>query len=920
VLGRYRLGRLLGVGGMGAVYEATHRDLGKRVAIKTLHAYLASEPHAQQRFLQEGQAAARIHHVNVAEVHDVCIDGDQPYLVMELLEGEDLATCIEREGAQSVVRTADLLVPVIAAMAAAHDHGVLHRDLKPQNVFLCAHRAQLVPKVLDFGISKLSQPTSGIAPTETGYVLGTPHYMSPEQAQGAAELDARSDQYSLGVILYETATGLRPLHDVPPYALLYRTVLGDFPSPRQRVPALPSSFEALVLKAMAREPESRFSTTRSLGLALLAYASERVRRDYAAELGMEVLALPAAGTGSALVRASVQPLAETVSAVQPPTPARTLATLPPAVHNVSARRAWKWWPLVAAGLTACIGVFIWRVQQDEGVWRNPLASAAFKRLVDFDGVEQAAALSRDGRFVAFLSDGEGPMDVWLTQVGTGQFTNLTRGAFPELTNSMVRTLGFSPDGSLVTFWTRQPDGTGNGRISVWAVPLLGGQARPYLEGVSEYDWTKDGAHIVYHTQAAGDPTFVRDRDPSAGARHIFTAPAAGIHAHFQTWSAAQDFIYFVQGTLPDAMDIWRVRPTGGDAEQITHHNSRVSYPVLWNSSTLLYLATDADGSGPWLRGMDLERRVSHRIGQGLDRYTSLAASENARRLVATVANPKETLWRIPIAEVPIPPAAATRVSLGTGQGSSPRLGPDYLLYVTSKGAGESIWKLHDGATTELWSAPGVRKIAGPAIDRSGAWVTFAAEQGQRMRLYVMRADGTDVTLVSESLELRGAPAWAPDGQSIVCAAMEGATPHLFQIFIDGRKPVRLVQNYAVDPVWDPDGRFVLYSGADVGTRFPLEAVAPSGTAPVLPELSLSRGARRVCFLPGRHAVVVLRGEIDHKDLALVDLDTGTERQLTNLGRDFEVRDFDVAPDGREVVLSRIQELSDVVLIEVPGDD
>jgi hypothetical protein len=129
-----------------------------------------------------------------------------------------------------------------------------------------------------------------------------------------------------------------------------------------------------------------------------------------------------------------------------------------------------------------------------------------------------------------------------------------------------------------------------------------------------------------------------------------------------------------------------------------------------------------------------------------------------------------------------------------------------------------------------------------------------------------------------------------------------------------------VQEYSVDPLWDPEGRFILYSGADIGTRFALKAVKTAEDALALPSLTLTRGARRVCFLSNRHALVVLRGEIDHKELALVDFDTGSERPLTNLGRDFEVRDFDVSPDGREVVVNRVQELSDIVLIDLPRDE
>jgi Tol biopolymer transport system component len=133
----------------------------------------------------------------------------------------------------------------------------------------------------------------------------------------------------------------------------------------------------------------------------------------------------------------------------------------------------------------------------EYFWRNPIANARFQTVTDFDGVEEAAAVSRDGQFVAFLSDRDGKMDVWVTQLGSGQFHNLTRGSAPELVNPSVRTLGFSPDSSFVTFWVRKKDGSTGSDISIWAVPTLGGQPKPYLEGVAEFDWSRDGSRLAY---------------------------------------------------------------------------------------------------------------------------------------------------------------------------------------------------------------------------------------------------------------------------------------------------------------------------------------------------------------------------------------------------------------------------------------
>jgi Tol biopolymer transport system component len=333
---------------------------------------------------------------------------------------------------------------------------------------------------------------------------------------------------------------------------------------------------------------------------------------------------------------------------------------------------------------------------------------------------------------------------------------------------------------------------------------------------------------------------------------------------------------------------------------------------------MMYLASDSDGSGPRLYSIDVERRIPHRLTSGLDRYTSLAASADGRRLVVTLARTKTTLWRLRIAGSPTHVPAAAPVSLTTSTGFSPRLGPNYLLYASATGTSESIWKLANGTVTELWSGQGARVLGGPAISADGRYIAFSARQHGQALLYVMHSDGTNARIVADSLDLQGAPAWAPDGQSITTAVNDHGVPHLFRVPVDGGSPAVFVQEYSVDPVWAPGGRFVVYSGLDIGTTFSVKAITAEGAAHPLPALTPTRGARQhLVFLPGGRALMFLQGEFRHKNLWLIDLQTGAERQLTNLPPDFEARDFDISPDGREVVLERAQEHSDVVLLDLP---
>jgi tRNA A-37 threonylcarbamoyl transferase component Bud32 len=274
--GRYRIVRRLGEGATGLVYEAEHLDLRKRVALKVLRPGFADDAAVVARFVREGTAAARIRHPHVVDVTDVGTEHGLPYLVMELLEGETLGALVAR-GASSVEATATLLLPVCAAVSAAHSRGVLHRDLKPDNIFLVrAQRGSAQPKVLDFGIAKILDDAS-LSLTATAGVVGTPFYMSPEQARGARELDARSDQYALGVILYECVTGRKPFVAPTLFSLTAEITAGALVPPRALRPEVPPGFEEVVLRAMSRDPEGRFPSVHALGAALVPFADDRTQ-------------------------------------------------------------------------------------------------------------------------------------------------------------------------------------------------------------------------------------------------------------------------------------------------------------------------------------------------------------------------------------------------------------------------------------------------------------------------------------------------------------------------------------------------------------------------------------------------------------------------------------------------------------------
>src|SRR3954471_11946625 len=249
---KYRIERLLAIGGMGAVYLGVHVGLRKRVAIKVLNPQLNSPPMIE-RFHREAITASQIGHEGIAQVTDLGTSGEgEPFLVMEYLEGESLASRLKATGPLAVEDACELGCAILSPLAAAHHAGIIHRDLKPDNVFLVRQSRGEMVKLLDFGISRAAGLESEFRLTTTGLVLGTPYYMSPEQARGDNVISTATDIYSLGVMLYEMLIGTVPISGDNYNQLMYRVMSGEYTPARQLRPEIPEPLERLMLSAMAQ--------------------------------------------------------------------------------------------------------------------------------------------------------------------------------------------------------------------------------------------------------------------------------------------------------------------------------------------------------------------------------------------------------------------------------------------------------------------------------------------------------------------------------------------------------------------------------------------------------------------------------------------------------------------------------------------
>jgi len=879
--GPYRVLAPLGKGGMGEVYRARDTKLGREVALKFLPAHFSADAERRARFAREARLLATLNHPNIGAIYGLEEADGLTALVLELVEGPTLADRLQH-GAMRVHEALAVARQIAEALEAAHEKGIVHRDLKPANVVLQKagvsgpSGSDIRAKVLDFGLAKPivllgpEPPTvhdaRSLGWTAEGRIVGTPPYMSPEQARGE-HVDKRTDIWAFGCVLFEMLSGRRPFEGGTSTDTFAR-ILEHEPD-WSVLPATTSDATRKLLKRCLEKDLSR--RLRDIGDA-------RLELEDAQSQGSAKSSSSAAEQGWWPVRGRRRNLGMVAAA------------------------------FIGGAAVAGVGLF----QTLRPTLRNPLENAVFSRVTNFEGTERSAAISRDGRFVAFRWDREGPLDVYLTQIGTGTFRNLTNGMDDEFATEHP-SCGFSGEGSEI--WL----GGGVGR-RLRILPLMGGIPRPFLpDNAVTVAWSPDSTHVVYHLQDDGDSMFVADRT-GENARLIFRRKA-NEHNHFPIWSTDGRWIYFTSGT-PETkeMDIWRVPAEGGAAERLTTRNSDVAYPTPIDANTLLYVARNEDGSGPWLWALDVQRKLTRRVSFGVEKYLSVSATPDGNRLVATVANPSASVWSVPILEGRAAGEEDVKpFALPTAQSSAPRFGAASLFYLSSLGAGEGVWRFDNGQAVEIWKGADGAVLAPPDVSPDGQRVAVVLRRNGRLKLHVLSADSGELRPLAESLDVRGAASWSPKGDSVVVRANENGSPGLFLVPVDGGKPIRLTTGGALNPVWSPKGDLIAFAGPNVSAFTPLLAVRPDGTPVRLPPIQLRRDGERIRFARDG-SLIYMQGELRAQNFWRLDLATMSTRQLTHLTHRDTMRTFDVTPDGKQIVFDRLRDNSDIVMIErqIPG--
>jgi serine/threonine protein kinase/Tol biopolymer transport system component len=855
-IGTYRLEATLGRGGMGVVFRALDTKLNRPVSVKFLSDTLA-DPAGRRRFQREAQMASSLNHPHILTVYDAGEVAGRQYLVTEYIDAGTLEEWIGRER-RSWRKVVALLAGVADGLAAAHAAGILHRDIKPANILVTQSG---YAKLADFGLAKLAEELDANLTrattadhTHPGVVVGTIPYMSPEQASGTP-IDARSDVFSFGAVLYEMLSGHQPFVGKTSLEVLQKIMHA---SPEPLPDEVPFGLRLAVDKALEKDPAERYQSMRELAIDLKRVLRHTHEREPAA-----------------VIRA----------------PRRTIVTwLAAAVALV-----------VGAAMTAS-----WLPRTDR--LDNPIANARYTQLTDFDGSEMDASISRDGRFMVFRSDRDGPIDTWATQIGSGNYVNLTKGSRNQV---LVRNAGFNDDGSEI--WLSSMRGGDRLRLT----PSMGGPLRPFLfEHSMNPVWSPDGSRIISHPFDDGDPLTITDA-AGGNPRVIFTLKAGG-HNHYPVWSPDGQWIYFISG-IWDAreMDIWRIRPEGGNPERMTNTNADIRYLAPISDRTLVYTSPDPDGAGPWLWALDTVTRRTQRISSGLEVYTSVDVSGDGRRLVATRSRPTADLWTIPLRTQPVDEADVKPVALPSVRAYAPRYGESALFFLSSRGAGDGLWRYDNGQVSEVWRGVDGALLEPAATSSDGRRVAVIVRKQGRRTLTLLSAGGGDARQLAPTLDVSAA-SWSPDAKWIVASGQDSKGPGLFKVPVDGGESQRIVEGVTNNPVWSPDGSMIAYTGPISGPIGPLLVIRPDGSAVATPAIPVRVNTEHYRFVPGTRQLVYVPTptQVEPENFWILNLDTMRTSRISSFDLRATNRTFDITPDGKQIVFDRLRENSDLVLIDL----
>ncbi|HET6977186.1 MAG TPA: protein kinase [Pyrinomonadaceae bacterium] len=920
-LARYRIIDKIGAGGMGEVYRAQDTELGRPVALKFLTTDVSQQPSRLKRFIQEAKAASALNHPNILTVYEIGRVDDHTFIATEFVEGVTLRQHMRYQRLK-LLEVLDIAIQISSALVAAHAAGIVHRDIKPENIMV---RKDGIVKLLDFGLAKLTErgesisgleaTTMALVNTEPGSVLGTATYMSPEQAAGR-EVDARSDIWSLGVVLYEMVAAHPPFEGASKSHIIVAIIDHDPIPITQFAPEVPEALEWIIAEALTKAADERCQTAKEM-------LSKLKRLKQRAESGT----LP---TSPSEFNRSIRSSTETV---RPAGVATLNETLRSTAGNLNSTQA------ISSGLTtqtrsrqliymaalvlglivvAAGGFGLYKLftrPKEFGPARMTALTTGGK--INGEDINGQVSISPDGKYVvSAANDAKQQASLWLRQISTN---SLVRIVPPEIGGYLATT--FSPDGEHVYYVATLEK---NKFVpTLYRVPVLGGSPAKVLDRVfSAIGFSPDGKQFAFVRKNQDDMALmIANADGNGEPRSIAVLKQPnGFSTSGPSWSPDAKRIATGMFNASGAgySTVAEVPVQGGEPQPIGSEKWASVGRLLWlgDGSGLVMTAqpeVSSIGTQVWL--LPYRGGPARRITNDLNGYgeVSLGLTADSGTIATIQQVNASSIW----ISTPNEDESRARQVLKTNLPESVAWTPDgKIVYASRTGENWDIWIANsDGsASKQLTNDPFIDHQ--PTVSPDNRYVVFQSTRTGARNIWRVDADGSNAKQLTEGNYVDANPVVSPDGRFVIFMSLRSGTWTIWKVGIDGGAPVQLTNRSSEFPSISPDGKSISYFYVDEqATNQPrMGIIAFDGGAPVK-TIDLPRSVQPIAFswMPDGQSIAFLDNSSGILNVWSQPLDGGTPKQLTNFKSEF-VTSFAISRDGK-IATYRWSATRDIVLIK-----
>ncbi len=905
-IGPFKIHSLLGRGGMGEVYLAEDRRLGRKVAVKLLPADFTTDEQRLRRFRQEARAASGLNHPNIITIYEIGQFDEQYFIATEFIEGETLRHRLKHEDL-GLYDALDVSLQAASALAAAHAAGIVHRDIKPENIMV---RPDGYVKVLDFGLAKLTEQRSlafdhevsnaEIVDTAPGLLMGTANYMSPEQARGMA-IDARSDIFSLGVVIYETMAGRTPFEGNTPSDLIAAILKVDPPPLSNYLAIVPNGLQQIVDRALCKDKEQRYQSMSDLLGDLKVLKREL-------ELGGRFERTPQSGASTETEdtasgsETGIEPSGERQLRTEDVAALRTLSSAEIILSAIKRHRA---------GAAVTLIIFLIAVAAagyllNKFIDRPPASLRNIKiSRITMSGNASGAAISPDGKYVAYASQSS----LWIRQIITNSNLQISQGPYWNLT--------FSPDGNYLYCYGTPKDDPGP---AIYRIPALGGMPKKLIVGVgnsngdSRISLSPDGRQLVFTREYPSGETAVLVANTDGSEEHKIATRQDHKFFSSAAWAPDGKKIACVGAQIEGrrlSADIVEVSLENGTQKTLTHDRWSWISDVAWLSdgNSLLINASDKDGSAIQIWQLPYPDGNVRRITTDLNSYRGLSLTADSGALVTTQTQGVLNLW--------VQPEGDTSRARQVTSGSATQDGADgiawtadnKIVYSSHANGDPDIWIMNpDGSNQRQLTAGLGSDNYGLSVSPDGRYIFFTSNRGGIWRIDL---DGSNPKQLTSEGQVSTC---SPDGKWVFYITSGLNRALLWKVSVDGGDAVQLIDHYSemVPNGISPDGKLIavtLPGSKDEGQKLGI-VLAEGGELVKVVDLppSIGQPGRIEWTADSRAITYIFRSNLWSQPIA-----GGPPKQLTNFN-EYRIQSFAWSPDGRHLACARGFSTNDVVLL------